>query len=524
MKTMILFLMATMLLPTLGAQDIRVGLPERTSKDNGQRLWEAMHTLILGAPNGSRIVIYNARTQDIVTDIPIPEKERRLKRLSPNIEELRRFLNKSVSVRDGRENEIKIPQFMDTCGGSFRSGSGDTRILLFGNPYYLDERDKDFVYGGGWYLSDGHPLADSKHSLFGCADKQGLLAGCTIDFCYLDHQFSSGLEETRIKRFLLVYMAELGATLSTFHTSEKIAVKRALKGATDPVSKDKIDRSDTKMEKRPADAPTQVKAPTLQEKPKVLPADVPQAPVQVVEAVDTPKPSRTVVIVTTDGSMSSEERIVVEQPAHLRIAEESAKSSNPIEFGIVVFRGKGQHDSYPPVPLRLLADGSPGPGLKGFRNFFTAKDLEVDLGKYELGSEVGISSGRKVKVSRMEPLGAAVDTAFGLREGLRLFGSTKPSDLPILVFCGDCDCAETHKGKAVAVENQKLVEEVRAFALLNPRARVVSVYSGTAKGPAQAFFKDIAGAAGDRGVYLDRIETLESVMRLLLRPKTTGSR
>lgn len=233
-----------------------VGVPSEMDAATGKSVLNATLDLVLRADEGSRIQVFDALNLQKVIDVTIPtlpgksNPKVRVVRLKKQIGALKNYFTRSSSVRSGKATHIKVPQFLELAGSALKSSSGDTTVLLFGSPYYSDARDVAFVFGGGFYPSDGHILSTSKRSVFGTSDKKDLLKGVTIHFCHLKDVFDTELERTAVSRFWKIYCDSLGAVLATFVTSTEVAVERALNNAKDAVSQDRLNPKDTVIEMR----------------------------------------------------------------------------------------------------------------------------------------------------------------------------------------------------------------------------------------------------------------------------------
>lgn len=233
-----------------------VGVPSETDAEMGKRILAATLALVLKANDGDRIQVFDALNLQKVADLTIPSNagssnaKIRVVRLKEQIVDLKTYFNRAASVRSGKAMEIKVPQFLELAGATIKASSGDTTVLLCGSPYYLDARDAAFVFGQGYYPSDGHILATSKRSVFGTADKQNLLKGATVHFCHLDDIFETELERTAVRRFWKLYTDRLGAVLATFTPSTDVAVERCVSNVTDPVSQDELIPEDRVIEMR----------------------------------------------------------------------------------------------------------------------------------------------------------------------------------------------------------------------------------------------------------------------------------
>ncbi len=235
---------------------ILLGVPSEMDSATSKNVLQATLNIILKVDEGTRIQVFDAFKLQQIVDLTIPlnsggtNAKVRVVRLKAEIAELKQYFTRSASVRSGRAAQIKVPQFFELAGSGIKSTSGDTTILLFGSPYYRDDRDSGFVFGEGFYPSDGFITATSKESVFGTADKNELLKATTVHFCYMGDEFDSSLEHAAVRRFWKCYCDGLGAVLSTFGPSSDVTVERCLKMVTDSVSSDTIKSDETRMEMR----------------------------------------------------------------------------------------------------------------------------------------------------------------------------------------------------------------------------------------------------------------------------------
>jgi hypothetical protein len=221
----------------------------------GNDVLSAILDLVFGSAAGDRVQVFDALTLQRIADMTIPggqasNAKARTMALKKEIAELRAFFSRTASVRSGKDRQIRTPQFLELAGSTLKTKSGDTTLILFGSAYYLDEKDPESTFGHGRYPSDGCVLASSQQSVFGTSNKQALLNGAVVHFCYLSEHFDCDQERTAIRRFWKIHCDGLGANLSTFVASTGLTVERALSGVTDPVTRDRVDPRDTTIEMR----------------------------------------------------------------------------------------------------------------------------------------------------------------------------------------------------------------------------------------------------------------------------------
>ena len=466
-----------------------IGVPSAMQSEEGVRCLKTAAEILLQEPAGGVVYMYDATTgEDLGRPVTIPSgnQKRRLRAVAPAIKAWNIALRKRFSEDAQKLNVIRLPQFMDVVARIPRP----CRLFVLGDWRYRDARDASGVWPLRYTPSDDFIAARRIDSVYGCADRGDQLEGVRVYFSVRGAASASGEDEREAKRFWARFVNAQSGRLVLWSDVLETALREFLAG------------SDVLAEK------------SLRLEPRGALAMVENTVRKRVLVTDTPKIR---VWIETDGSISSGSRLVIERVTYPRLLREWAVAPATIEVGIGVFRGTGSHDTAPVAELELDGRGQPTAPLAGLERFITSKDVEASVAEFAPGSESGSRTGQKIKVSRMEPLGASVDTAFGLRESLRVLSELRPMDVPVLVFCGDCDTSERFSGAAIAVENKRLVDEVAAFARMYPNARVVSLFTGRKASRDEAFFRDVAAAAGKRGVFLDRPEQLESTLRTVVK-------
>ena len=479
------------------AQDrYAIVVPSEASPELVDSAYRAMVRVAYEANADDVVELINGTSPRSISRVKVPEGHRNrrafLLKQDRQWASAIRFLQTARAEGEKKSTEeidaVRIPQVLSFLGAR----GEEARVLLFAHPSYRLKDDAKHVFAAPLLPNDRFLDATREESLFGTRGAEKELAGLKVYFCSGRTDWGPSLYQQQVQRFFGLLVHGRGGSWGGLSADEGELVRNALKGTV----------------------PRWPEHWTLRAEEQTFAMRTAEGPV--VRKELPPAPPRTVVVLLTDGSISSQQRLAVERDAYLRLSATWAKAPETIEAGLIVFRGAGSHDIYPVAPLTLSADGKPGTGLSGLHDFITAKEIKANESTFARGSEVGVRTGKTVKVSRMEPLGAVVDTAFGIREGLRTLADLRPVDQAYLVICGDVDTGEKHTGKQAEIENKKLVDELRSFSLLNPKARIVALYSGEAKGRAQAFYQSLAAAAGDRGVYLDDAADLEPLLRSLV--------
>lgn len=461
-----------------------LAVPAAMRSESGLACLKTAAEMLLKDAPGGVVHVYDATTAEPMADpitVPSGNQKFRLRTVATPIKAWNLAFRARFSEDAEKLNAIRLPQLADVVARLPRP----CRLLLLGDWRYRDARDPGFVWQDGCFPSDDHIAARRRDSLYGCADRAQQLQDVQVYFCTLSNDRASDSYGQAGRQFWARFVHAQGGRLVFWGPSLENAFRAFREGSEALVEKD------------------------LRLEPKGVLAmvrDRAQKPV----IVDTAPRVRFVVV--TDGSVSSTDRLAIERATYPRLLHDLARWPGQSEAGVVVFRGRGSHDIAPVVELKMDAKGQPTPPLAGMERFIVSKDVEVRVANFAPGSEQGSVTGQMMKVSRMEPLGSSVDTAFGLRQGLAMLAGLQPTDVPVLVFCGDCDVSETVTGNAIDIENKQLLGEVTAFARANPNAQVLSLFTGRTSRD-ESFFRGVAAAAGTRGVFLNRADQFERTLR-----------
>lgn len=271
----------------LGGQSYVIVTPTSLSQQDAEIVWSTAQSLIGGADPGDRVQVLDAIQHRRIADITVPDApsaKARLTRIKREIASLGTML-RAAPENPGDQRATDVPGCLALIGaGMWNADEPPIRIILVGSLFHSGA-DESMSFTPGQYPSDGHLLATSRESVFGCADRKGSLEGVIVHWCTLTDE-GTPLERRAVERFWTIYIAELGGTLASCSPGPELVVERALNGASSSISADTIDRQDTEVairtvrraapqtneEPAPVALPETPPAERLQEAAKVLPA------------------------------------------------------------------------------------------------------------------------------------------------------------------------------------------------------------------------------------------------------------
>jgi len=229
-----------------------------------------------------------------------------------------------------------------------------------------------------------------------------------------------------------------------------------------------------------------------------------------------PKPVS--VVLVCDGTLSMGPVLLALRKAALSLADLGGWLSPRFALGIVVYRSKGNEQSFPLTEIAKSSGDRESTGKRALRRFMEDKVRRVGVSTFAPGAEKGTSTGEFDMVAHMDPLSGYADVEGGVRAGLAMLSKTPASERTVLILCGDVG---THEGgdperidPGDRESEARICREVASFAASHPNARVWSVFAGkdveNLKFPQQsaAFFRNVAVAAGKRGTYSDDLSSL----------------
>lgn len=254
--TLVLFVLL-IAVPVHAQRTFIVGVPGGTDKASAKTISKLIVDLIIGATAGDKIQIVDGMSLQRICTFDVPQSKSarsRLRKVRKELSLLAAFLKRAIAKGPAADrNLIRLPEYL-AMAAKARTTKGETRIIVVGLPFYRS-KDPAFSFGkNGLHPSDGHALAKSSESPFGCAGKRSLLSGRLVDICYLTEDiFSSPLNRNAIRRWWSIFVSEQSGVLSCCSASATSVVESALSGNKTPAEPSaSINRSDTRIELRRA--------------------------------------------------------------------------------------------------------------------------------------------------------------------------------------------------------------------------------------------------------------------------------
>jgi hypothetical protein len=450
MMRTLLAVLAVLAASFLTAQDVTytVGLAPNLSPDHAKAAYGAIWEIVRKADPGHRIEIWDAHGLAHLASVTVADGPPRLRErmASGELAKVRAFLKKPEIQHASSEAKIRLPQFLIRCvGANLRSGGGETRVLVFGSPFYNDaERDQEFCFAkdGEVVPRLGNLLVSQSQSIYGCADLRDTLTGCTLHLCTFEDPYASTLQATAVQEFWSAFASELGCALVSEEISPTKAIEKVLAGVKQPLLKVELDRDDRRLGMRPFKG----------EKPPEVDSK---------ESKDDANPdSRIAVLPGTD-------------------------------VGVLVDVSGSNHDNAVKIETDVMA-----------RLWSYAPDLRLGVVSHG-GSRYATHAlaAKALAPAQKHEGGSECNPEFALTRGIALFDDASASRSRVLVFVGDKSTDEAYSGLDAIRSEARAVGAAQAFAAAG--GRLIVVYSGEKGAEEQRFYEELAKAAGKNGTFLD---------------------
>jgi hypothetical protein len=163
------------------------------------------------------------------------------------------FLKKPAAAGSRQAMQLRLPQLLDEIART-HEGQGKLAVVVIGSPLYLasNEREAAFDMEKGLTPSDGMVAASVTESLFGTVERKGQLQNTTVYWLTPSDDWAVGeMHRRAVTRFWSLFIAEQGATLSTFGSDIARAFEGAAHGESSPVLTATLDPNDQGMVMRP---------------------------------------------------------------------------------------------------------------------------------------------------------------------------------------------------------------------------------------------------------------------------------
>ena len=198
-------------------------LPEREREEVFRKL---MSLVLEQMPLNASLLIYDAYHIQTISTFDIPSRRAfrstrtRLNQFKHPIQTLRRFLQNtpldSSEQEKSQTGAIRFPQWADFIGKNQGHTPLDTRLVVLGNPLYVDEREPGYSMREDYFPSDGHLYLSTQESVYGTLGKEGHLSDIPIHWGYLQEPWVNPAHEEAVSRFWKLYTQNQGGRLETF--------------------------------------------------------------------------------------------------------------------------------------------------------------------------------------------------------------------------------------------------------------------------------------------------------------------
>ena len=222
------------------ATDYVIGLPKGASSTTMRASLDDRieHLILYGMKTGDTLRIFDAHDIRSIASLDIPEKKAfqyrkfRQKRFRRQMKNIREHID-GLSI-NGERDSIFLPQFLEHLSGNVfdqRPGNAPVHVLVFGNAFYVDEREEAFSMRKGWFPSDGHLKVSQLHSVYGTVKKRGRLKNFSVHMLYTNkpETWPNDLYRHRIHRFWHLFVKTQGGALLTFAHDVEAAFDRFAK-------------------------------------------------------------------------------------------------------------------------------------------------------------------------------------------------------------------------------------------------------------------------------------------------------
>ncbi|XOV71372.1 MAG: hypothetical protein ACFHW5_22115 [Verrucomicrobiota bacterium] len=206
---------------------ILVGIsPFLPEKEREEVFGQLMLLVLDKMPLNASLVVYDAFHIQTISTFDIPNRNAfrstrtRLNQFKKSIQLLRFFLQPPSSETEGREihqqGAIRFPQWSDFIGKNQILGNVDTRLVVLGNPLYIDVREPAYSMHADYFPSDGHIHLSARESVYGTIGKEKQLLNIPVHWGYLQEPWINPAHEEAVSRFWKLYTQNQGGHLETF--------------------------------------------------------------------------------------------------------------------------------------------------------------------------------------------------------------------------------------------------------------------------------------------------------------------
>lgn len=206
---------------------IIVGISPFLPASDKEEVFQQLMSLVLDEmPLNASLIVYDAFHIQTISTFDIPERKAfrstrtRLNQFKRSIQSLRTFLQSSPPEIEASEMThmaaIRFPQWSDFIGKNQIQENLDTRLVVLGNPLYLDDREPEYSMREDYFPSDGHLNLTTQESVYGTNGKEHQLNNVPIHWGFVQAPWINPAHEEAVSRFWKLYTQNQGGRLETF--------------------------------------------------------------------------------------------------------------------------------------------------------------------------------------------------------------------------------------------------------------------------------------------------------------------
>ena len=222
--------------------------------------------------------------------------------------------------------------------------------------------------------------------------------------------------------------------------------------------------------------------------------------------------------IVIDGSGSMDPALDQARDLSVSLAKLGPELTPQFTLSVTVHRGTGHYSTFGP---ETIAPGKSSPGMKNLHDFIEGRSVPVHYTRGSSGEVGGTATGETGRVTPFDPVNAPIDIEEALTmafEDLKRMQATRR----VLLVVGDSAVSE-HDGKPGSTSKKDRVCGARVLAMVKAHAEQgydlrIIVLNPSKRSVAEdvAFFRKLAGCAGDRGHYDDGLDNMEDLMHRAL--------
>jgi hypothetical protein len=207
-------------------QQVIVGLSPHMTDSAKEEVYQRLVKCVLESmPINSSVVVYDAYENKSVAKFQIPNKSAfrktrtRINQFERPLHDLKTYLlNDPESSPEASKNpfDIRFPQWIHFVSRNILKNDADTRIVILGSPFYLDERESGFSMKDGYFPSDAHLSASEDVTIYGLQGHEEDLKGAEVFWGFFEDDWISAAHQEKVIRFWSLFTEGQGGKLEVF--------------------------------------------------------------------------------------------------------------------------------------------------------------------------------------------------------------------------------------------------------------------------------------------------------------------